>query len=60
MPRRARPAVTYDARVRTVKRIALVAGALVGAVLYVWVAAVRALPAVKRRKSERRAEQGRS
>jgi hypothetical protein len=41
--------------VRTVKRIALAIGALVGFLLYVWFAAVRAVPLVKRRKAARRA-----
>ena len=41
---------------RTVKRIALAIGAVIGAVLYVWFAAVRAVPLVKRRKAARRAE----
>ena len=40
----------------TVKRIALAIGAVIGAVLYVWFAAVRAIPVVKRRKAARRAE----
>ena len=56
MPRRARRAVAYHARVPTAKRIALAAGTLVGVVLYVWFAAVRAVPLVRRRKAERRAE----
>jgi hypothetical protein len=42
-------------RVRTARRILLGAGAALGAVLYVWFAAVRAVPAVKRRKAARRA-----
>jgi hypothetical protein len=37
--------------VATVKRVLLAIGALLGALVYVWVAAVRALPAVKRRKA---------
>ena len=37
---------------RTVRRIALA----IGAVLYVWFAAVRAVPLVKRHKAARRAE----
>jgi hypothetical protein len=44
----------YDAGVRTVKRIALAIGAVVGAVVYVWFAAVRAVPLVRRRKADRR------
>jgi len=61
MPRLTRPAVTsipalsvYDAGVRTVRRIALAIGAVVGAVVYVWFAAVRAVPLVRRRKADRR------
>jgi hypothetical protein len=42
--------------VRTIKRIALAIGVVLGAVLYVWFAAVRAVPLVKRRKAARRAE----
>ena len=42
-------------RVRTIKRIALAGGAVLGAVLYVWFAAVRAVPLIKRRKALRRA-----
>ena len=38
-----------------VKRILALLGALVAAVLYVWFAAVRALPAVRRRKAALRA-----
>ena len=41
-------------RVRTVKRIALAAGAVLTALLYVWFAAVRAVPLVRRRKALRR------
>ena len=37
------------------KRIALVAAAAVSAVAYVWVAAVRAVPGVRRRKAAARA-----
>jgi len=44
----------YDAGVRTVRRIALAIGAVVGAVVYVWFAAVRAVPLVRRRKADRR------
>jgi hypothetical protein len=40
---------------RTVKRIALGAAAALAAVAYVWIAAVRALPRVRRRKAEARA-----
>ena len=46
----------YDARVvRTIKRVALGIVALVGTVTYVWVAAVRAVPDVRRRKAAARA-----
>jgi hypothetical protein len=41
--------------VRTVKRILTAAGLLLGFVLYVWYAAVRAVPGVKRRKAAIRA-----
>jgi hypothetical protein len=41
--------------VRTAKRIALGAAAMLGALAYVWVAAVRAVPGVRRRKAEARA-----
>jgi hypothetical protein len=41
--------------VTTLKRIALGVAALVAAVAYVWVAAVRAVPGVRRRKAEARA-----
>jgi hypothetical protein len=41
--------------VRLVKRIALGLTALVAAVGYVWVAAVRAVPGVRRRKAAARA-----
>jgi hypothetical protein len=37
--------------VRTIKRVALGIVALVGTVTYVWVAAVRAVPDVRRRKA---------
>jgi hypothetical protein len=40
--------------VQAVKRIAALVAAGLGALLYVWVAAVRAAPAVKRRKAARR------
>jgi hypothetical protein len=42
-------------RVRTIKRIALAAGVVVGGLLYVWFTAVRAVPLVKRRKALQRA-----
>jgi hypothetical protein len=41
--------------VSTLKRIALVLTAVVAAIAYVWVAAVRAVPGVRRRKSAARA-----
>jgi hypothetical protein len=47
--------LAYALQVPPVKRILAVAAALVGALLYVWVAAVRAVPRVKRRKAARRA-----
>lgn len=40
---------------RTVKRIALAFTAVTGALVYVWFAAVRAVPEVRRRKAVRRA-----
>ena len=40
---------------RTLKGIALGLAAVLGAVGYVWVAAVRAVPGVRRRKAEARA-----
>ena len=45
---------------RTVKRIALAFTAAVAAVVYVWFAAVRAVPEVKRRKAARRAARRRT
>ncbi len=39
----------------TLKRIALGAVAVLAAVAYLWVAAVRAVPGVRRRKAEARA-----
>jgi hypothetical protein len=44
--------------VRIVTRIALGAGAALVAVGYVWIAAVRAVPGVRRRKAEARARRG--
>lgn len=41
--------------VRIVKRALLAGAAAVTALAYVWVAAVRAVPSVKRRKAARRA-----
>lgn len=42
-------------RVKKLKRIALALVALVSTLLYVWVAAVRAVPGVRRRKAAARA-----
>jgi hypothetical protein len=39
---------------RTPKRILLALAAVISALLYVWVAAVRAVPDVRRRKAEAR------
>jgi hypothetical protein len=41
--------------VRSAKRIALAISAVLGAVIYVWFAAVRAVPLIRRRKAARRA-----
>jgi hypothetical protein len=41
--------------VRALKRVLAVLAAVVAAVGYVWVAAVRAIPGVRRRKAEARA-----
>jgi hypothetical protein len=41
--------------VRSLKRIALAGAAALAAIGYVWVAAVRAVPGVRRRKAEARA-----
>ena len=41
-------------RVRTLKRAALALVALVGALVYVWATAVRAVPGVRRRKAAAR------
>ena len=41
--------------VRRVKQILFAASALLAALLYVWVAAVRAVPGVRRRKARREA-----
>jgi hypothetical protein len=41
--------------VKLVKRILVAIGVVLGFVVYVWVAAVRSLPAVKRRKEALRA-----
>ena len=45
---------------RIVKRILVAFGAVVAAFVYVWFAAVRAVPEVKRRKAARRAARRRS
>jgi hypothetical protein len=37
------------------RRVLVVAGAVLGALAYLWVAAVRAVPAVRRRKAAARA-----
>jgi len=41
--------------VRTLKRIGAAIGVVLGVLVYVWYAAVRAVPDVKRRKAARRA-----
>jgi len=46
--------------VRTVKRIAVALGATVAGLVYVWFAAVRAVPEVRRRKAARRAARKRN
>ena len=46
---------TYDPVMRLVRRVLAGLVLLIGAVLYVWVAAVRAVPEVKRRKEAARA-----
>ena len=46
---------TYDGPVRTLKRIGAAIGIALGLLAYIWYAAVRAVPEVKRRKAERRA-----
>jgi len=45
----------YHRPVRTIKRVLMAIGVVFGAVVYLWVAAVRALPRVKRRKEKLRA-----
>ena len=45
----------YDAVVRLLKRIALAVTGLLAALGYVWIAAVRAVPGVRRRKAAARA-----
>ena len=45
----------YDVSVQRLKRLLGIAGVLVAGLLYVWVAAVRAVPTVKRQKEARRA-----
>jgi len=41
--------------VRVLRRIAIVISATLGLIAYVWIAAVRAVPGVRRRKAEARA-----
>ncbi len=41
--------------VKTLKRLALAFAALVATLAYLWIAAVRAVPGVRRRKAEARA-----
>jgi hypothetical protein len=43
---------------KSVKRIALAAAAAHAAIAYVWVAAVRSVPGVRRRTAEARARRG--
>jgi hypothetical protein len=45
--------------VRIVKRLVLTIAAVIAAILYVWFAAVRAVPDIRRRKAARRAARGR-
>jgi hypothetical protein len=45
----------YDVTVRRLKRALLVVSAIIAGLLYVWVAAVRAVPGVRRRRADRRA-----
>ncbi len=45
----------YHQCVRRLKQLALAAGAVLAALAYVWVAAVRAVPGVRRRKADARA-----
>jgi hypothetical protein len=47
--------VEYDHGMRAVKRVLLVFSGFVAVVAYLWVAAVRNLPEVRRRKVQRRA-----
>jgi hypothetical protein len=51
---RATPGGHYHDRVRMLKRIAAGIGLVTGFLAYVWYAAVRAVPEVKRRKAARR------
>ncbi len=54
MPCVTEPAVTTSiSAMRALKRLLLAFTALVAAVLYVWFAAVRAVPIVRRRKAAR-------
>jgi hypothetical protein len=41
--------------VRVLRRIAIAVSATVAVIVYVWIAAVRAVPGVRRRKAEARA-----
>jgi hypothetical protein len=54
-PRSITPIRHYDARVRVLRRIAIVVSATVAVIAYVWIAAVRAVPGVRRRKAKARA-----
>jgi len=48
----------WSHEMRTPKRILLALLAFLSAVVYIWIAAVRAVPGVKRRKAARRREPG--
>lgn len=50
----------YHAWMRTVKRVLLAVGLSVAGLAYVWAAAVRAVPGVRSRKAQRRAERERA
>jgi hypothetical protein len=60
MPCLIEAAVTYDGAMRAFKRLLVAVAAVIGAVLYVWFAAVRAVPIVRRRKAARREARARS
>jgi hypothetical protein len=47
--------LAYDAQVPRVKRLLLAIATAIGLVTYVWFAAVRAVPRVRRRKAAARA-----